>query len=63
MAKYSDQLEMWGCLGLIPAWTWFAVSSSFALFCGAVKEIVFFFLNSVFLPKTAFPTDTLFTEE
>lgn len=62
MAKHSDQLEMWGCLGSIPAWTWFAVSNSFALFCGAVKGIVFF-LNSVFLPKTAFQIDTLFTEE
>jgi len=37
-------------------------SHSFAPFCGAVKGIVFF-LNGVFLPKIAFPTDTLFTEE
>jgi hypothetical protein len=28
--------------------------------CGAVKGIVFFFLNSVFLPKAAFPTETLY---
>lgn len=41
----------------------FSVSNSFSQFHGAVKRIVFFLLNGVFLPKTALSNETPSTEE
>lgn len=54
----SEPPEDGGRLGLA-----FSVSDSFSRFRGAIKRIVFLFLNSVFLPKTAFSNETLSTEE
>lgn len=48
-------------------WSWveldFSVSHSFSQFRGVVERMVFFFLNSVFLPRTAFSNETPSTEE
>lgn len=48
--------------GWLPGWICLFCFYSFSQFHGALKRIVLFFLNSVFLPKTAFSDETLSME-